>query len=68
MKNFIERKADLTSEEINELLYYYEQGIEVGKEETTLSIINNLITLNFDRNMISSIVNISEAKIQQLLN
>jgi len=68
MKNFIEKTADLTSEEINELLYYYEQGIEVGKEETTLSIINNLITLNFDRNMISSIVNISEAKIQQLLN
>lgn len=68
MKNFIEKKANLTNEEVNELLYYYQQGIEIGKEDTTLSIINNLINLNFDKNMISKILNISESKLEQLLN
>ena len=38
----------LKDEEINELLYYYEQGINIGKEETILKIINNLIGLNFN--------------------
>ena len=46
-KSFIEKKVNLTEDEINELLYYYQQGIEIGKEESTLSIINNLIKLNF---------------------
>ena len=68
MKNFIEKKSYLTDEEINELLYYYQQGIDVGKEDTTLTIINNLIKLNIDKNTISKIVNISESKLNQLLN
>ena len=68
MKNFIEKKSYLTDEEINELLYYYQQGIDVGKEDTTLTIINNLIKLNIDNNTISKIVNISESKLNQLLN
>ena len=48
MKSFIEKKVNLTEEEINELLYYYQQGIEIGKEESTLSIINNLIKLKLN--------------------
>lgn len=68
MKSFIEKKSYLTDEEINELLYYYQQGIDVGKEDTTLTIINNLIKLNIDKNSISKIVNISESKLNQLLN
>ena len=68
MKSFIENKSYLTDEEINELLYYYQQGIDVGKEDTTLTIINNLIKLNIDKNTISKIVNISESKLNQLLN
>lgn len=68
MKSFIEKKSYLTDEEINELLYYYQQGIDVGKEDTTLTIINNLIKLNIDKNTISKIVNISESKLNQLLN
>lgn len=68
MKNFIEKKAYLTDSEINELLYYYQQGIEIGKEDTILSIINNMICLNIDKDTISKIVNIPESKLNQLLN
>ncbi len=68
MQNFIQKKANLTDSEVNELLYYYTQGIEMGKEEATLSIINNLISLNMDNNTISKIVNLDEKKIEQLIN
>ena len=68
MKSFIEKKANLSTEEINELLYYYQQGIDIGKEDTIISIINNLIKLEFDKSTISKIVNISEAQLNQLLN
>ena len=34
MKCFVEKKSNLTEEEISELLYYYQQGIDIGKEET----------------------------------
>lgn len=68
MKNFIEKKANLNEEEINELLYYYQQGIDMGKEETILNIINSLISLNIDNSTISKIVNIEENKIEQLIN
>ncbi len=68
MQSFIQKKAKLTDSEVNELLYYYKQGIDVGKEEATLSVINNLISLNMDNNTISKIVNIDEKKIEQLIN
>lgn len=68
MKSFIEKKAYLSEKEINELLYYYEQGIEIGKEDTKLAIINNLIKLNMDKTTISNVVNMSETKLNQLLN
>ena len=67
MKSFIEKKSYLTNEEINELLYYYQQGIEIGKEETTLSIINNLIKLNIDKDIICQAVNIDNTKLEQLI-
>ena len=67
MKSFIEKKSYLTNEEINELLYYYQQGIEIGKEETTLSIINNLIKLNIDKEIICQAVNIDNTKLEQLI-
>ena len=68
MKNFIERKSNSTIEEVNELLYYYKQGIEIGKEDTILSIINNLIKLNYDNETISKIVNIKQSKLEEILN
>ena len=67
MKSFIEKKSYLTNEEINELLYFYQQGIEIGKEETTLSIINNLIKLNIDKDIICQAVNIDNTKLEQLI-
>lgn len=68
MKMLIKTKNNLDEEQINELLYYYQQGINIGKEETKLKIINNLISLEFDKSIIAKVVNINENKIEQLIN
>ena len=68
MENFIQKKKSLKEEEINELLYYYEQGINMGKEEIKLKVINNMIALNFDIDVISKILNISIKNVQSYLN
>ena len=67
MKSFFEKKANLSEIEINELLYYYQQGIDIGKEEMTLVVINNLLKLDIDKDLISKIVNISLEKIEQII-
>ena len=43
MEKFILKKSHLTENEINELLYYYKEGINIGKEETMTKLINNMI-------------------------
>ena len=68
MENFIQKKKSLKEEEINELLYYYEQGINMGKEEIKLKVINNMIALNFDIDVISKILNISIKNVRNYLN
>lgn len=68
MEKFIQKKKNLNEEEINELLYYYEQGINIGKEEIKLKVINNMIALNFDIDVISKILNISIKNVQSYLN
>ena len=67
MENFIEKKRNLNEHQINELLYYYEQGINMGKEETILKIINNMNDLQFDIEVISKVLNISKAEIKNYL-
>ena len=67
MENFIEKKSHLTESEINELLYYYQQGINIGKEETIIRIINNLYNISFDIELIDKIVNKSPSKVNQYL-
>jgi len=68
MKNFIEKISNLSEKEIEELLYYYEQGIEVGKEEVLVQIINNLNNLNIDVKSISEITNTPINKIKQYID
>ena len=68
MKNFIEKTANLTEEEISELLYYYQQGIEMGKEETLVQIINRLNNLNVNIENISEITNLPINKIKQYID
>lgn len=68
MEKFIEKKKKLNENQIDELLYYYEQGISMGKEEIILKIINNMINLKFDIETISKILNISKSKINNYLN
>ncbi len=67
MENFIERKSHLTENEINELLYYYQQGINIGKEETIVKVINNMINMSFDVEVIAKIVNQSPNKVKQYI-
>lgn len=68
MEKFIQKKFHLSEDEINELLYYYEQGISIGKEDVLLTVINNMIELNFDTKTISKITNKSEKQVQNYLN
>lgn len=65
MENFIKKKSKLSDKEINELLYYYQQGIEIGKEEATFEIINKLIKLNININDIAKATNISINNIKE---
>ncbi len=68
MQNFMKKKAILTEEEINELLYYYKHGIEVGKEEVLIKVINNMVNMSFDLNTIAKIVEKKTKNIKQYLN
>lgn len=68
MQNFIEKKTILTEEEINELLYYYKHGIEVGKEEILIKVINNMVNMSFSLDTIAKIVEKKEKNIKQYLN
>ena len=67
MKNFIQKKNELNESEIKELLYYYKQGIIMGKEEMLLTILNNLVKYHFDLNMISKITNKTKKEILNYL-
>ena len=68
MEKFIKKKKNLNEEEINELLYYYEQGINIGKEEIRLKVINNMINSKFDIDVISKILNINKKNIKKYIN
>lgn len=58
----------LNESEINELLYYYEQGIIIGKEEIILKVIDNMKKLNFDTNIIKTILEVDQNTIENYLN
>lgn len=58
----------LNENEINELLYYYEQGIIIGKEEIILKVIDNMKKLNFDTNIIKTILEVEQNTIENYLN
>ena len=68
MEKFILKKSHLTENEINELLYYYKEGINIGKEETMTKLINNMIKCSLDLKTISKITNKKLTKIKQYLN
>ena len=67
MKNFMDKKNSLTEGQINELLYYYQQGIEIGKEEATFNIINILYNLGIAIDIISKATNYEHDKILNIV-
>ncbi len=68
MEKFILKKAHLTENEINELLYYYKEGINIGKEETMTKLINNMINCSLDLKTIAKITNKNLSQIKQYLS
>ena len=68
MKNFLEIKSLLSDKQIEELLYYYNQGVYIGKEETLTKIINNLFNLSYDKNEIAKIVEVKVEKLKNYIN
>lgn len=66
--SFLEKKNSLTDEEVDELLYYYEQGINVGKEETIVKCISNMINFNIDLDTISKITELPIKIVKQYKN
>ena len=68
MEKFILKKSHLTENEINELLYYYKEGINIGKEETMTKLINNMIKCSLGLKTISKITNKKLTQIKQYLN
>lgn len=68
MEKFILKKSHLKENEINELLYYYKEGINIGKEETMTKLINNMIKYSIDLETISKITNKNSNQIKQYLD
>ena len=68
MQNFMKKKAILTEEEINELLYYYKHGIEVGKEEVLIKVINNMVNMSFSMDVISKVVDKKPKEVKLYIN
>ena len=68
MEKFILKKSYLKENEINELLYYYKEGINIGKEETMTKLINNMIKYSIDLETISKITNKNSNQIKQYLD
>ncbi len=67
MEKFIKKITHLKESEIKELLYYYQQGINIGKEETIVKIINNMINMSFDIKTIAQVTNQKISKIKQYI-
>ena len=68
MKNFITKTKILNEDEINELLYYYKEGINIGKEEILTKLINNMIKYSLDYKLICKITNKNLNQIKKYLN
>ena len=68
MKNFVEKKAVLSDDEVNELLYYYKHGIEVGKEEILIKVINNMVNMSFSMDVISKVVDKKPKEVKLYIN
>ena len=68
MRNFVEKKAILSDEEVNELLYYYRHGVEVGKEEVLIKVINNMVNMSFSIDVISKVVDKKPKEVRLYIN
>ena len=68
MQNFVEKKAVLSDDEVNELLYYYKHGIKVGKEEILIKVINNMVNMSFSMDVISKVVDKKPKEVKLYIN
>lgn len=69
MENKIETIIeDLKEDNTKTLSYYYQQGFEIGKEEATLKLINNMALSNINNETISKITEIPLETINELVD
>lgn len=67
-KGLIEDIANNHFDRMEESLYYYRQGFEMGKEEAQIEIAHVLKDLGLDKKTISKVTNIPLKTIQQIVN
>lgn len=67
-KGLIEDIANNHFDRMEESLYYYRQGFDMGKEETQVEIANALKEIGIDKKIISKVTNLSLKTIQQIID
>lgn len=67
-KGLIEDIANNQFDRMEESLYYYRQGFNMGKEETQVEIVNALKEIGIDKKIISKVTNLSLKTIQQIID
>lgn len=67
MQKFLENVNNNHLEGMEEHLYYYNQGLEIGKEEAKIEIAINLFHLKIDKTTIAKVTDISLETLEQLL-
>ncbi|MEG2322009.1 MAG: hypothetical protein RSB71_00770 [Bacilli bacterium] len=55
VKGFIEKTTNYDEKTMDELIYYCQQGIAIGKEEATLDILYKMVECNIDKDLILKI-------------
>ena len=66
LKSFLESVNQNNLDNIDEILYYYGQGFEMGKEETAFIFANRLLELNVDEKIIIAVTKLSKKEIEQI--
>lgn len=67
-KDLMEEITNNQFNKMEECLYYYRQGFDMGKEEAQVEIANALKELGLDKKVISKATNMSLKTIQQIID
>lgn len=68
MQNFVEKKAVLSDDWSQNYCIIINHGIEVGKEEILIKVINNMINMSFSMDVISKVVDKKPKEVKLYIN